>query len=224
MCYEKQIMVPKIIAHWDQIFSGETPHVRATPLVGLPALDTALDWVCEETESLLDFGCGNGAIVCACALRGTRRHMGIDLSQEAIALARQTAAVNNVPHATFIAGGAGILDSIGTGTIDGAILFNIIDNLSPDEAIAALDSISRVVRKDGRILLKLNPYITKEQQKAWNVRRINEDLLDDGLYLWNLSNDQWDALLAGRFSVYRFTEVYYPQHDQINRLYYLLGK
>jgi len=121
----------------------------------------------------------------------------------------------------FIEGGPESLSGIGSASEDAAILSNIVDNLSPEDALRVLNHIRRIVRPGGRIFVKLNPYLGGDQIRAWNIRVIDGDLLDDGLLLWNLPTEKWAALLRERFVIEGCTEAYYPEQEQTNRIFLL---
>ncbi|MFL0253320.1 hypothetical protein ACJDT4_23210 [Clostridium neuense] len=43
------------------------------------------------------------------------------------------------------------------------VLSNIIDNLYPYDAEILMNEVERILKAKGKALVKLNPYITKEQ-------------------------------------------------------------
>lgn len=92
-----------------------------------------------------------------------------------------------------------------------------------EDAVKVLAEIKRILRTGGKILLKLNPYLTYEKIKEWNIKIIDIDknMLDDGLYLWNQTAEEWRGLLENYFSVVEYKEIYYPEYDQYNRLFLL---
>lgn len=69
--------------------------------------------------------------------------------------------------------------------------------------------------------MKLNPFLTDNKIKEWNIKIIDKNLLDDGLYLWNQTTEEWSALFLKYFSIVEYNEIYYPEHDQYNRLFLL---
>lgn len=211
----------RCIAVWDGIFAQETPIPadRLTP--GAGPLEEALSWLCEGTASVLDFGCGNGTMLFHCRMHGTRVHLGIDLSGAGIRNAEASRAAFPAEEFRFVRGGAQALRGVPDGAFDAAILSNILDNLYPRDAHTVLREMRRILRPGGKLLVKLNPWLTEEQIHAWGVCVIEGNLLDDGLLLWNNTTAEWDAVLGALFEIRAYREIYYPEHEQTNRVYLL---
>lgn len=62
---------------------------------------------------------------------------------------------------------------------------------------------------------------TGERSRARGVFRIEGNLLDDGLPLRNNAAAEWDAVLGALFEIRAYREIYYPEHEQTNRVYLL---
>ncbi len=211
----------KVLKYWNGVFSSEDAPPVSSPSMGNDALDKALDWLCKGAETVLDFGCGSGACLYKCCLRGTRGHVGIDLSDEAIKAARERLAGGPEGEFDFMVGGVSALESIPAKSADALLLFNIVDNLIPEDSIKLLENVSRIAANGAKALIKLNPFITKEQMELWGVKVLEGDLLDDGLYLWNQSTEDWKRLFKNYFIIDGYEDIYYPEHDQYNRLFRL---
>lgn len=123
---------------------------------------------------------------------------------------------------SFWQGGVEQLAKIADASFDAIILSNIIDNLYPEDANLLIDECARILQGSGKVLVKLNPHLSKEQIAAWNIKEISGNLLDDGLLLWNNTTEEWRAFFSTRFIICREGEVYYPEHEQTNRLFYLI--
>ena len=208
-------------AFWNQVFSSENDALPKEATTGNDALDQALFRLCEGSQRVLDFGCGNGSMVFFCAQNGTSEHIGIDLSGEAILCAKRKAEHMQRGTFSFLQGGVELLSSISDASIDAVILSNIIDNLYPEDAAILIDECARILKSAGRMLVKLNPYLTKEQIAEWSIKEISGNLLDDGLLLWNNTTEEWRAFFSSRFTILRECEVYFPEHEQTNRLFCL---
>lgn len=183
------------------------------------ALNKALDWLCRGSRSILDFGCGSGGMLVCCWFRGIQKLTGIDLASEGIACASRYAAFLPEAEFDFQCGSLDKLAALPDERFDGLILSNILDNLRPEDAVAALSEAARTLKPGGKALVKLNPMISPEQIKAWNMRLIGEDLLDDGLLLWNRDDAHWRELLSGYFSDIQQRNVYFEEVDMHNRLF-----
>lgn len=213
------ISYDRIEEYWDKVFRETNKCPVKTASVGNNDLDKALDWLCHNSNSILDFGCGNGVMLFKCCLRGTRYHKGIDISEEGIKVAQEIQKLSEFEGFTFSIGGVEELDTIADKTFDGVILSNIIDNLLPQDAIKVLTEVKRILKIGGKALVKLNPFLTDSQIKEWNIKIIENNFLDDGLYLWNQSTEDWTNLFEKYFSIFEYKDIYFPEYDQYNRLF-----
>ncbi|MCM1038673.1 MAG: class I SAM-dependent methyltransferase [Ruminococcus sp.] len=180
----------KVIHKWDEIFrqEGMTPPQQKES--GNRDFDKSLLWLTEAADSVIDFGCAAGVLLFLCSHYGTTRHIGIDLSPQAIVNAQEKG--KQIPERifSFICGGVDALESVESSFADAAILSNIIDNLYPEDAHHVLREMRRILKPGGRLLVKLNPFMTPEQIKEWGVKAIEGNLLDDGMILWNNSTKE----------------------------------
>lgn len=214
----------KCVNEWNKIFSRETPKIPTKPTSGKETLDKGIRWICNGTKKILDFGCGNGTLLFLCAMKGTQFNIGIDLSEKAIEVAEKRAEQMTQGEFDFIQGGIEKLKGINDSEVDAVILSNIIDNLYPDDAEILINEVERVLKENGKVLVKVNPYITTEQISEWNIKVIKDNLLDDGLILWNNTTDEWIKFFEGKFDIIKYEEIYYPEYEQYNRLFWLVKR
>ncbi|QSX06572.1 class I SAM-dependent methyltransferase [Sedimentibacter sp. zth1] len=217
--YDKYIKVE------NDIYKGvEKISVPSSTDIGNEQLDKGLDWLCENTDKLLDFGCGSGSMLFSCALRGVKELIGIDMSDEGIKLCNNRAKLMKLGSYKFIQGTVNELNLIEDNSIDGAILSNVIDNIAPNDSMEVLKQIRRIVKKSGKILIKLNPYIKEDQIKEYNIKTIEGNLLDDGLLLWNQTTEEWRTLLLQYFNEKEYVDVYFKEYDQYNRMFLMINE
>ncbi len=211
---------------WDNIFKAVIPNKYENADLGQEDLNEALKWLSRGTNSIVDYGCGSGAFLFHCALCGTKHHVGIDISTEAITLAKERARYFERDNFEFIQGGLECLNEMEENVMEGAILSNIVDNMIPKDAELVLSNIHRIVHKGGKILFKVNPILNEEQIKEWGIKDLGNDLLLEttGLYLWNLETEKWCSILEKYFHIYLKKDIYYNQHEQYNRLFLLINK
>ncbi len=214
----------KCIAQWDDIFSEASLNVPSSRLSGNETLDKTIMWVCDGTESILDFGCGDGTMLFLCALNGTKHHIGIDLSEKAIQNAKERACQMPVGEYRFWQGSIEELENMESSSVDAAILFNILDNLYPEDAETLLREVHRILTDKGKVLVKLNQHLTQEQIIEWNIKVIKDNFLDDGLLLLNYTTEMWEHIFEKDFKVISSHEIYFPEYEQTNRMFYLTKK
>lgn len=210
----------KCIELWNEIFKENSLNIPLRKESGNADFDKGIEWVTANAETVLDFGCGNGSVLFLSSFYGTKRHIGIDLSEQAIRSAKLRSEKMESGEYQFLCGGTDILNNVADEAVDAVILSNIIDNLYPEDANTVLNEIKRILRKNGRILIKLNPYLTAEQIEEYHIKVIKDNLLDDGMILWNNTTEEWNHILSRFFTVEKYEEIYYPEHEQINRMFF----
>ncbi len=212
------------IAQWNDIFSNANSKIPGNSNSGNEILNEGIQWVCEGTHTILDFGCGDGTMLFLCAYHGTDNHIGIDLSEIAIQKAKERA--NQMLHGkySFMHGSLELLKKIEDASVDAVILSNIIDNLYPDDAETLLKEIHRILREKGKVLIKMNPYLTSEEIIECEIDVIKDDLLDDGMILLNRTNETWTQIFQQKFNVTNYKEIVFPEYEQTNRMFYLIKK
>lgn len=214
----------KCVNEWNNIFSKEIPNVPTKSTSGNKTLDKGITWICNGTKKILDFGCGNGTMLFLCAINGTKLNIGIDLSEKAIEVAEKRAEQMTQGEFDFSQGGIDKLKNIDDSEVDAVILSNIIDNLYPDDAEVLMNEVERVLKENGKVLVKVNPYVTTEQISEWNIKVIKDNLLDDGLILWNNTKDEWIKFFERKFDIRQYEEIYYPEYEQYNRMFWLVKR
>ena len=84
--------------------------------------------------------------------------------------------------------------------------------------------MERVLKENGKVLVKVNPYVTTEQISEWNIKVVKDNLLDDGLILWNNTTDEWIKFFERKFDIRQYEEIYYPEYEQYNRMFWLVKR
>ena len=215
------------IKYWNQVF-GDVDQYDPKEKLSVEKIEVALEWLSANTKNVIDFGCGHGRLLSRLLTCGVERICGMDISEQAISLARQVMKENGLEdRSSFICGGLESLEQIESDYFDGAILSNIIDNMLPEEGERVLKEISRIVKPGGKVFLKLNPYLPPEMLADLEDYTLLEDNLyqeSTGVYLWNLSNKQVENIIKDNFKLDRYQELEIEGHSLVSRLYYLINK
>ncbi len=106
----------------------------------------------NETDLVLDYGCGTGTT--ACELAGQVREIrGIDISDKMIELAEMKAAAGDVPNVTFSQGD--IFDKdLAPGSFDAILAFNMLHTVPDPESV--MNRVHELLKPDG-LLLSVTP-------------------------------------------------------------------
>ncbi|MFW5907761.1 MAG: class I SAM-dependent methyltransferase [Candidatus Natronoplasma sp.] len=222
---EKDLSYEETVRFWDKIFEDTDTDFDHQESFSIEEIEDCLDWLVDESKSVIDFGCGNGKLLLRVLARGAERGVGIDISPEAIKKAKTLSEINGCKARTkFIEGGLKILTNFEKDEFDAGILSNVVDNLKPKDAERLLQEIIRIVKPGGKIFLKLNDHIDPENLEERGAEEIEDDFYkeDTGLYLWNLSDEDVRELLEKEsFKIESRVDVEFKEEGQVNRLYYL---
>lgn len=209
---------------WNAVFAKKK---AVNPEKSLPpGIEEGVKWLAESCSSIIDFGCGRGSACLRCNILGAEQTMGIDISLEAISLAKQAAAKYNVTGSAFICGGIPELSKFKENEFKGGILSNVIDNMHPEDASIVLQEYHRILYPSGHVFLKLNPYFSKNTLDTWNVEKIAENFYKEetGLYFLNIDDDAVTGIVENYFTIVKKEMVNIPEQTQVNRVYYLENK
>lgn len=209
------------IEFWDKIFHQEMTYNPNDP-IKINDIEQGLQFMGKNCSSLIDFGCGHGKVILRCMVLGTNNVCAMDISQNAINIVQKVATTYHLDsRITSKTGGIETLKKETTKSYSGAILFNILDNLTIEDGTNLIHEIHRIIDNNGYVLLKLNPYLSKKDCEQNQLTEIKSQLYVDseGLYLWNISDELLKTLLNKLFVIEKVVKI---KHDiMVERLYYL---
>lgn len=127
------------------------------------ASTSILPWIEEHvplaSRTVLEYGCGQGAIACATAPR-CARHIGVDIDADELDMARGHLARRGLENVELHAAPpAAILDTVRkfAGQVDVFLLYAVLEHLTVDERCAVLRAAREVTRQDGVIVVIETP-------------------------------------------------------------------
>ena len=127
------------------------------------AAEFLIPWI-EQTvplagKTVLEYGCGHGAVSCAVAARA-ERHIGLDIDAAAIAEGRERLAAAGVANATLEHHELdAILAAVAAhrGEVDVFLLYAVLEHMTTAERLAILRLAREVVKPDGAIVVCETP-------------------------------------------------------------------
>ncbi len=160
-------------------------------------LDHSLDWLCKKVDKVLDFGCGDGKMLYLCAARGTKTHIGIDVSPAIIQKAKREVEKSVDKRFYFRCGGISEFTPLLTNSLEAIIIFNRLEQMRLEEIEKVLDESKRVLNKDGKLLIKIG----KNNKSVFKTK------------------EEWKTEITKYFLFKDCCEVYYRENDERQNLF-----
>jgi len=209
------------ILFWDNVFNREMIY-NPNEAIKVTEIEESLQFLGNHCKSVIDFGCGHAKMILRCLFLGTLHVYGIDISHNAIHIAKMITDEHNLgTRVTLETGSIDLLKKQSDNSYDGAILFNILDNLTIETGHQLMNEMHRLIINKGYLLLKLNPYLSKVECDTYHLKEIDNNLYVDsnGLYLWNISEQLLESIIDAKFIVEKVVEI--KHENMFERLFYL---
>jgi ubiquinone/menaquinone biosynthesis C-methylase UbiE len=221
-------MYEEISNFWDNIFENKKEIQLKKPLP-YKEIEKSLEWLSKDSKNVIEFGCGNGILILRCFYLGINSGLGIDISKKAIEASIKSAKLNNAKNFIFNNGGIETLYNSKDNSFDSAILSNILDNISPKDAILLLKELNRILKKDAKIFIKLNDFISDKNilnNKETFEKELEKNFYKEtsGLYLYNISDNLFDELISPYFEIEDRFDIEFKEYNQKNRIWLLKNK
>ncbi|WP_040328858.1 class I SAM-dependent methyltransferase [Clostridium ihumii] len=215
------------ISFWNNIFHNKVPQ-KIENIIMQNDIEAAIKFLTTDSKVILDYGCGSGTMLLRCAIHSNiEKCIGIDISNEAILLASKAAKYNHLEHKFSLkCDDLSYLSTLNENSIDGCILSNILDNVTINDCDKIMSYINKITKPNGKILIKLNPYLNDKKLNEYGLTLLNDNLYieKEGIYLRNLDTSKWKSLIEKYFSIINFKEIYFHEFNQFNRLFLLFNK
>lgn len=142
-----------------------------------------LDWMfpIQAPDRVLDVGCGSGVFAAEMARRGAHV-LGIDANAEAVRYAAQTFAGPESNQPNQLSFRLGLLDELALPSegFDKAVCLEVIEHVYPAQVRALLDSLFRILRPGGKLLITTPNYRGLWPLIEWGVDRFSQAAKMDG--------------------------------------------
>ena len=213
------------VSYWDKVFKEASLKLDIDKPLSFAEIEKGLHWVCRDSKNIMDFGCGSGKVLFRCLGLGAEKVLGIDISPNAVSIAERIVTNNGLTgSAEFAEGSLSILKGISDQSYDAAILFNVVDNMIPEDARELISEMKRIVRPKGKIFMKLNDYYPDSffrDNRGYEM--VGSDFYHEksGLFLWNLSEKAVEELVGPQFEIEWSSRIEFKEYKIWNRIYYL---
>jgi 2-polyprenyl-3-methyl-5-hydroxy-6-metoxy-1,4-benzoquinol methylase len=123
----------------------------------------------DRNASVLDLGCGHGAIMHAAREQGYRNLRGVDGSVEQVAAAKQLG-IEGVEHGDVLS----TLEQCKDASLDVVVAFDVLEHFTKDELLPFIDQVHRVLKPGGRFIIHVPN---------------GESLFGSRMFFWDLTHE-----------------------------------
>ncbi len=102
----------------------------------------------DKAARILELGCGHGALLHFARLAGYAHMMGVDGSPAQVAAARKLG-IDGIREGQLMEA----LAQTPADSLDAVVAFDVLEHLTRDEIVEAIDQIARVLKPGGRLIL-----------------------------------------------------------------------
>ena len=197
-----------LLNFWDEAFKNNTPTKIDQKWIEDSSFNDLINTYLNENDVLVDFGCGMGwAIFEILNSKKLKKGYGIDPSKNAIDYCNECTKLSNFNNLKFIIGDENNLLNLND-KIDSLISFNVIDVLPDDVLNNVLINIHKAVKKEGIILLGINPDFPVDFLKQLGYEIKDNFLYKDNVLRGNLKSDKdWINLFKDNFDFIEIRKV-----------------
>ncbi|MGE4320519.1 MAG: class I SAM-dependent methyltransferase [Acholeplasmataceae bacterium] len=186
----------ELIKFWDSYFQDIKPMTINKEDVKVEnELDQYLKDLGDRCETIIDVGCGLGFSLMTAKLLGKKmiKGYGFDTSEKGIEFAKETVKLSNMSDLEFIANDHHYLEQFEDESIDGIFCSNFLDVIPRKTSQEVIDSMIRIVKPSGYVLLKLNFYLDEDLIKKLNMELLEQDTyaIKGILRAHNLTTEVW---------------------------------
>jgi SAM-dependent methyltransferase len=197
----------EVLSFWDKTFAEAKPFtIKERGITADDDLSKELFSLGRNAHRILDVGCGCGEMLIRMALheKGRNELLGIDGSPFGIRIARESMVLSGARHLDFRVGGLAELQMMAGASFDGILSSNFLDVTPLRLAQGFLKEISRLLKRDGVFLLKINFHTDPTTISNPRYGLSEEGLLIDGILRSNnLTTEKWLGMLRPDFILLR---------------------
>lgn len=215
------------ISYWKEFYKNVEPKKVTGKKISNKLFNEIALTLYNEDDFVYDFGAGDGwGLFELFFTKPYKEGIGSDTNYNAISLAAEIAKLSGFEHRIFF----GLIDinAFQENVIQAIFSSNTLDVINDISLEETLKGFDKALKKEGKILISLNPYISKEQAKSygWEEKSPNKYYVGDALVRFNRTNEEWINIFNKRFKVVKTGEWQKDddEKDYIRRLFLLERK
>lgn len=181
----------------------------------------------SSCKKVLDYGCGTGWASLSLASHSNCFITSVDLGEniiDSLLFYKNAYGIKGNIHAFKI--DASWLSNLEDNTYDGIICSNVLDVIPLETALDIIKNFSRILSKNGKLIIGLNYYLPKEKAKEFQMDfRLDRYLFQDGiLRLSSLSDEEWKNIFLKYFKIEKLDHFSWPGEEKETRRLFVLRR
>lgn len=174
-------------------------------------------------NNVLDYGCGSGWASIIISKNKVKHILSVDVSKNGIDLVNIYKDIYKLDNLDTLVINKDWLKTVPSNTFDALICSNVLDVLPFDITKDIIKEFHRILKKDSKVVIGLNFYITEEMKSTKKLDLVNDELYVDGiLRLLNKSDDEWKKIFNKYFEIEKLEYFAWPNETkETRRLFYL---
>lgn len=190
--------IKTVIDFWNTAYKDEKAYNTESGM-GCEYLDGKLKMLAGH-KRVLDFGCGSGWASLIMAKLGCPGVTGVDTSEKAIEVCRESSIMSGTESSTeFICGNETVLD--GCVKFDACFSSNTLDVVPEETCISIISRVSDALEPGSPFILMLNAYADGDRFEKIGMERLHDNYYAKNGVLRCVNRDfsEWEALLSKDF-------------------------
>jgi ubiquinone/menaquinone biosynthesis C-methylase UbiE len=187
----------------------------------IPELETVLSKINFSNKSVLDIGCGRGEVLVYSLTKGAKKAVGIDYSNTAVDISKDTISTSDLPEGKKSAGYVYNMDAKSLNfpdeSFDIAVLLDVIEHLYDWELKKCLSEVHRVLKPNGIIVIHTSPNKIPMQFVRFVAGLLNIKLTSDKFHVNEQSifslKKNVSGLFAGKITLEKEKHYWLNQMD-----------
>ena len=205
----------KLIDFWDNIFKDQQIEVVKGKWTEDDVFNSTIKKYIKEGSKVLDYGCGSGwGLIEVGYTIPLELGIGIDTSKNGVKFANETCKISEINNLSFIEGNQDLLLDY-QDYFDSGISINLIDVLPDDITKKVLNNLNLSLKKDGYLLIGINPLFNEEFLKSIGYEIRDHYLYKDGIFRGNVkSKEEWISFLSKYFEFVEYREFTLDEREK----------
>jgi len=185
-----------LIRFWDSQYQSLHPStINPETATVSHEFDAFIKEIGDTSKRVLDLGSGKGYCLMMAKILGSKMIYGEGIEPSGHAVKYVNQMIHELGYSGLVVkqGTHSLLKKYPSASFDGVIVSNVLDVVPRETSEEMIDALTRVLKKNGRLLVKVNFHLDQELLKRVKMTKVDENLyaLNGVIRSYNLTSDKW---------------------------------